>query len=176
MEGLLGWTTPFIWTMPGLLLVAFPVPFPAGLPAEGLLVAAFPFKAFLRDMFQDLRSIFMKPASSKQQPKLNDLGRICVRNGLKSCGREEVQFGWFFHLRVGNMFLNSLWSLWEPLPAPDRPANLSTARWEGRSDVAENSTLSAKQSGQKPQSFTYTLETHSKLCTLGFYIWWHQQD
>lgn len=71
MEGLLGWTTPFIWTMPGLLFVAFPVPFPAGLPAEGLLVAALPLTAFLRDIFQDFKSIFMKPGSSRQQPKAN---------------------------------------------------------------------------------------------------------
>lgn len=61
MEGLLGWTTPFICTMPGLLLDAFPVPFPAGLPAEGLLVAALPLTAFLRDIPQDCKSVFVKP-------------------------------------------------------------------------------------------------------------------
>lgn len=74
MEGLLGWTTPFIWTMPGLLLVAFPVPFPVGLPAEGLLVAAFPFKAFLRDMFK-ISEVFLwkpPPASSSRSWTISD--------------------------------------------------------------------------------------------------------
>lgn len=63
MEGLLGWTTPFIWTMHGLLLAAFPVPFLAGLPADGLLVAALLLTAFLRDISQDFKTYLYEPYS-----------------------------------------------------------------------------------------------------------------
>lgn len=91
MEGLLGWTTPFIWTMPGLLLVAFPVPFPPGLPAEGLLVAALPLTAFLRDIFQDFKSIFMTPAPASSQSRLNDLGtNLCEKWAEKLRQRSSI--------------------------------------------------------------------------------------
>lgn len=64
MEGLLGWTTPFIWTIPGLLLAALPELLPAGLPEDGLLLAALPLAAFLRDICS--RDVIIKLSQTEE--------------------------------------------------------------------------------------------------------------
>lgn len=56
-------------TMAGLLLGPLPAPFPVGLPAEGLLFAALPLAAFLRDMSQDFSVFGEARLESKQQPE-----------------------------------------------------------------------------------------------------------
>lgn len=57
MGGLLGCTTPFIWTMPGLPLTVFPVLLPAGLSLDGLLLlAVLPLSPFLRDIPPSVRA------------------------------------------------------------------------------------------------------------------------
>lgn len=71
MGGLLGCTTPFIWTMPGLLLAGFPVLFPVGLSVDGLLLAALPRSPFLRDIAPSVSVDLQSP---------------------KSCCSEEVEF------------------------------------------------------------------------------------
>lgn len=139
MEGLLGWTTPFIWTMPGLLLAAFPVPFPAGLPADGLLVAALPLAAFLRDIFSRLPNYLNESVLKKTKISPES---VCARwvQGWKVAGEENFNsqiyfFSFFFspapwthvprHLSTQSrgeivpMCKNALASVVvQPLPAP----------------------------------------------------------
>lgn len=110
MDGLLGWTTPFIWTMPGLPLADFPVPFPEGLPADGLLVAALPLTAFLRDMSQDfIVCLFLKKKTilNRHKQTKSKSNRNLRKVGPKSWSSEEVKSGDFFHLCVKRMFLDT---------------------------------------------------------------------
>ena len=82
MDGLLGWTTPFIWTMAGLLRAAFPV----GLPVAGLLDAALPLADFLRDISQDFL-LFKK----KKNPREFQVKQKTIKTGKKNKTRRDCK-------------------------------------------------------------------------------------
>lgn len=66
--------------MPGLPLAAFPVPLPVGLPADGLLLAALPLAAFLRDISRNSKL----PVNLNRSKQTNP-GAVKLRERSETC-------------------------------------------------------------------------------------------